>query len=519
MAFPFFQVAVIGGGINGAGIAREAAYRGYNCLLAEQGDFAGATSSQSSKLIHGGIRYLEQGRMGLVFEALHERKTLLAIAPHLVSPLRFHIPVYRGDSRAGWLIGLGCKLYDLLAGPHNLTPSKRIQPQEFGQFPELAQEGLQAIFAYSDAQVFDARLTLETALSASLAGAVVRNYYRLVQAQPKGDRFLLEFLDLRTQTTEWAEAQVVINAAGAWTPQLDRWFTAKKKRPGLRFSRGIHLVVRAKGPHQHGFLTLPEGGRVVFVLPWAGNYTLIGTTESLYEGTDFAHIPPSEEEILYLLEVYRRYFPAQEIKRSEVLHIHSGVRSLIDQGESDLGQMSREYHIEGERLRGGQGYWAVFGGKITTYRSLGEKVMDQVGRGFPASAQTAKSTKASPLPGALPLANGQEQTARAALQEAGLDPSLEALWRGRYGNRWVAVAGLLGENPRYKEQLLPQGLWWAELAYLMDFELAHLAEDVLLRRTLLGYETGPAEAEKLQAAMVDLGVRSGQSPPPTPGLH
>ena len=514
MSLPFFQVAVIGGGINGAGIAREAAYRGYNCLLAEQGDFAGATSSQSSKLIHGGIRYLEQGRIGLVFEALHERKTLLAIAPHLVSPLRFHIPVYRGDSRAGWLIGLGCKLYDLLAGPHNLTASQRIRPQDFGQFPELAHEGLQAIFAYSDAQVFDARLTLETTLSAAQAGAVVRNYYRLVGAQPKGDRFLLEFLDLRTQTPEWAEAQVVINAAGAWTPRLDRWFTAKRKRPGLRFSRGIHLVIRAKGPHQHGFLTLPEGGRVVFVLPWAGNYTLIGTTESRYEGTDFAKIPPSEEEILYLLEVYRRYFPAQEIRRSEVLHIHSGVRSLIDRGESDLGQMSREYHIEGERLPGGQGYWAVFGGKITTYRSLGEKVMDQVGRGFPASAQAAKSTKHTPLPGALPLLPGQEQEARAAILGAGLDPSLESLWKSRYGNRWVEVAQGLRGNPRYQEQVLPQGLWLAELAYLVGSELAHLPEDVLLRRTLLGYETGPLELEKLQRALEELGALSGKSPQP-----
>ncbi|MDT8446116.1 MAG: glycerol-3-phosphate dehydrogenase [bacterium] len=501
MADQAYQIAVIGGGINGAGIAREAAYRGYRTLLVEQGDFAQATSSQSSKLIHGGIRYLEQGRLGLVFEALHERAHLLRIAPHLVHPLRLHIPVYQGDARPPWMIGIGCWLYDLLAGSRNLEPSRRVPPSEWEQLGGLQREGLKAVFAYSDAQVFDARLTLETALSAAQAGADIFNYTSLEAAQNQGDGWLLELKDQRNGQSRQIQAQVVVNAAGAWAPQLDSWFTQKKKRPGLRFSRGIHLVFDGPATPQPAYLTLPEGGRVVFVLPWMGK-TLVGTTESDFTDPPTAKVPPSEEEINYLLKVYGHYFPQLKPQREQVRYIHSGLRSLIDRGERDLGKMSREAQFEGEQLPGGAAYWLVLGGKITTYRSLGRKLLDQLGRWNPSDRRAHLDTAVEPLPGAEPLDQTRLSKARADLAQAGLGPAQEARWVAAYGTRWVQVARYL----RYRdtnEDLTGQGFLRAELRYLVQQEMAWTLDDITQRRTLMAYDLKPEQIRILSRALTE----------------
>ena len=496
-----FQVVVIGGGINGAGLAREAAYRGFKTMLVEQGDFAQATSSQSSKLIHGGIRYLEQGRMGLVFEALLERKRLLDIAPHLVTPLRFHIPVYQGDQRPAWMIGLGCWLYDQLAGGRNLEASHRLTKAEISQLGELKKEGLKAVFAYSDAQVFDARLTLETALSASDAGAEVHNQMAFVAAKRDQDRFIVELKNFRNGTRLEVSTQVLINAAGAWAPVLDKQITAKPKRPGLKLVRGIHFLVKT-GAVNHGFLTLPKGGRIVFVLPWQG-YLLIGTTESLYEGEDRLHIPPSEEEKEYLLKVYNEYFPNQPLDPSQILHTYSGVRPLIDLGEADLGKMSREAHWESEFFAGGQGYWALFGGKITSYRAFAEQIISEVAKHFGPLGPSKGDTAQHPLPGA--LLPSDAESLRARLKG---DPALALKDQGvrRYASGWAWIARRYLDHPE-TQTLLARGFCLAELTYLVEREKVWELEDILLRRSLLAFEFTQDEKTLIGQKLNEIRVR------------
>jgi len=484
-----YQVLVVGGGINGAGVAREAVYQGFTTLLVEQGDFAQATSSQSSKLIHGGIRYLEQGRLKLVFESLSERKRLLKIAPHLVHSLRFHIPVYQGDPRPAWLVGLGCKLYDFLAGKQNLEPSARLSKAEMAEVTELNPSGLKAIFAYSDAQVFDARLTLETALSAHDAGAVVRNWTALVDTVEQGDRFLVTLEDRRTKNQYQVTTKVLVNAAGAWAPSLDKKITHQPKRPGLKLSRGIHFLV-PRGAITHGFLTLPKGGRIVFVLPWK-SYLLIGTTESAYQGEELLDIPASSAEKEYLLDVFHQFFPNQSLSQADVLHCYSGVRPLIDMGESDLGEMSREVRFEQELMPGGQGYWAVFGGKITSYRLLGERLVRQIRSKFTPQNLVLHHTASFPLPGAQP----PEDEATLAAQVPG---ELFELWSGRYAAGWGWIARRYLEAPQ--KPLF--GLFYpAELDYLVEREWAFELDDILLRRTLLAFELTAQEKEVLGAAL------------------
>jgi len=483
------QVLVVGGGINGAGIAREAAYQGFSTLLVEQGDFAQATSSQSSKLIHGGIRYLEQGRLKLVFESLHERKRLLKIAPHLVRPLRFHIPVYQGDSRPAWLVGLGCRLYDLLAGSKNLEPSRRLSKAEIDEMSELNPEGLKAVFAYSDAQVFDARLTLETAMSAFDAGAQVKNWTEFIGVEEQGDRFVVTLEDKRTGERYEVKTQVLVNAAGAWTPRLDQKISHKANRPGLKLSRGIHFLVPRKKV-THGFLTLPQGGRVVFVLPWE-SHLLIGTTESEYRGEDYLSIPASETEKEYLLGVFHQFFPNQPLETQDILHCYSGVRPLIDMGEAELGQMSREYRIENETMEGGMGYWAVFGGKITSYRLLGERLVGQIKERFVPEGKGGRQTASEPLPGAYEFPDDQGLKTK-------IPTSLLKQWQERYGAGWAWIGQryLVGPQTALFRKFYP-----AELDYLVEREWAYTLDDILLRRTLLSFDLSEPEKTILGQAL------------------
>jgi len=504
-----YQVLVIGGGINGTGVAREAAARGYKTLLVEKNDYAHATSTQSSKMIHGGIRYLENGHFALVRESLKERRILLKTAPHLVHPMRINIPVYKGDSRAAWKIQLGCKLYDIFAGKQNLAPSRKLNAKDLEQLSGLQKEQLNAVLRYSDGQVLDSRLTLETALSAASYGADVRNYVEFINVTTKDGKYHVTLLDKRTGKQSQVTTKFLINMAGPWVPQVDTLITNRPKRPQLKFVRGIHFVIPSIG-NDTGFLILPADGRVVFVLPWLKDYTLVGTTESVYEGKDFDKVPSSKEEREYLLEVFNHYFPEKAITQADVKYTYSGVRPLIDMGEDSLSKMSREYRMEKEMLAEDAGYLAVFGGKITTYRSLACKVLKEVSTHLAPENSNTVNTEEAPLFGGFELDSVKEQEYRAKLVKHCLPENILGRWKEYYGSQWTKIADYFIAENEFRQPIVFDYFLRAELQYMVDFEQAYELEDVILRRTKLIYEADEAQRGILQEELTAALHRSGQ---------
>ena len=501
-----YQIVVVGGGINGAGIAREASAQGYNTLLVEKNDFAHATSSQSSKLIHGGIRYLEQGDFALVRESLRERKILLETAPHLVKPLRLNIPIYQGDKRPPWMVWIGCKLYDIFAGRKNMEPSRILKSNEYFSFPNI-QDKLKGIVQYSDGQVLDSRLVLETALSAESYGATLKNYTELTGVEKKEDYYELTLHDQQTDTTSTIKTQYLINAAGPWVPGVDKLVVKQENRPTLKFVRGIHFVIPAITQGQ-GFLTLPSDGRVVFVLPWLDKYTLIGTTESDYEGNQFDKVPMSDEEIEYLLETFNGFFPKHNITMKDVLYTYSGVRTLISSGEGNLSKISREYLLESTIEPNRRGYIAVYGGKLTTYRSLATSVIEKIKPHlFPASNRTC-DTAITPLFGGFQVSPQERNRWVSRLEEVGVAKEIYERWESFYGSQWTWIADIAVKNKKNRSVVGPEFFLFAELLYLVEIEHAKEAEDILTRRTKIIYEITEDEKQKLTKALNEIKAKS-----------
>lgn len=498
MTVQSFQVTVIGGGINGVGIARESISKGFTTLLLEKNDFAHATSGNSSKLIHGGIRYLENAEFKLVQESLKERKILLNTAPHLVTPLRLNIPVYGTDKRPPWMVWSGCKMYDLFAGPDNMAPSRKLSDDETHRISVLNQDDLKGVVQYSDGQTRDARLTVETALSAQEYGADIRNYHELVKVESKENSYLLTILDKRSSEEYQISTKYLINAAGPWVPAIDKTITKKEKRPGLKYVRGIHFVVPKIQEDDTGFLILPSDGRVVFVLPWIQDFTLIGTTESNFEGDDFDVIPSSAEEEQYLLETFNQFFPNKKISMDNVVYKYSGVRSLVDHGEDNMSAISREYVVEEEDLGDDSGYLAVFGGKITTYRSLSTKMIQRVFKRLKPELNKHHNTEIEPLFGGYDINHPQQDQVKQALAEFNLDPSFVDRWQMYYGSRWIDIANIALKDADSRKSVGIDGYLKAELIYNVIHEKAHKLEDVILRRTKLIYHLNQSQKDEVE---------------------
>ncbi len=497
-----YQIAIIGGGINGTGIAREAASRGYSTLLVEKKDFGHATSGHSSKLVHGGIRYLEHYDFKLVREALKERRILLNTAPHLVHPLRFNIPVYKDDKRPAWMVQTGCKLYDLFAGRKNLTPSSRLSACSMEHLSMLRQDGLTAVLQYSDAQTDDSRLCLATALTAELYGAHVHNYMTAQEIRAQKTHYEIDLRDERTGKKHTVRCNYLVNAAGPWVPDIDAKLPRTSRHPALRYVRGIHFVVPKMFGHT-GFLVMPADGRIVFVLPWKKDFTLIGTTESDFTGNEFDTIPPSEEEIDYLLGVTNHYFPTGKLTRENVLHIYSGVRSLVSHGESNMTTMSREYTITEEHQSESSGCLGIFGGKLTTYRSLGEKVMNRIGYHLAPQDLRNHYTATDPLLGAGEIPQGVTRSWISRLHDRGVGQERIAAWKERYGSQWLEVARYVLAEKGFEQEIVP-GLSRGELAYMKEEEKAVFLEDIILRRTKLIYTASNADKDIIQAELEKL---------------
>jgi len=386
-----YDLLVIGGGIQGAAVARDAALRGLSVLLLERGDLASGTSSRSSKLIHGGIRYLETGQFRLVREALHERALLLALAPELVRPLPFLIPHYRREGRSRLAVSAGLSLYAVLAGRHPLAEHRSVSADEaLALEPSLRPEGLEGGSLYWDAQMEDALLCVAVALAADRAGAHVKSYTELVAlTAAAGVPWRARIRDVDTGEDWAAEARCVVNAAGPWAEEI-RALAGASRRAGLRRTRGTHIVVPGLTRERALLLTARRDGRVFFVLPW-GAHSLIGTTD-VDDAVPPERIAASEEDIRYLLEEAARAVP-ELAARGRPVRAFAGLRSLA-QGSAILPWAnSRELRIveEGTML-------TLIGGKYTTHRSLAERVVDRVV--LVTGAKAGRCTTAeSPLPG------------------------------------------------------------------------------------------------------------------------
>jgi len=365
------DVLVIGGGIVGAGVARDAAMRGLRVGLVEQHDFAFGTSSRSSRLLHGGLRYLAQGRVGLVREASVEKKVIQHIAPHLAEPLPFIFPTYRDDREwVLWQLKLGVKLYDLLCGRRNLGKSTWLSRAEVLQrVPGLAGAGLKGAVRYYDGFTNDARLTLDTLRSAANGGASVLNYCRFKGASRQGN-WMCELEDCLAQSTFQVRARAVVNATGPWAEGLPH------SQVKLRLTKGVHLVVDRARVLVTETVVMTEGKRILFAIPW-GERTILGTTDTDYRGP-LDDVRADAFDIGYLLRIANQFFPAAKLVEADVISVWAGLRPLIADPRGKPSDISRAHEIHNPE----PGWWDVAGGKLTTYRLMGEQTVDQIVNGL-----------------------------------------------------------------------------------------------------------------------------------------
>jgi len=486
-----YDLAIIGGGINGTGIARDAAGRGLRVLLVEQGDLASGTSSASSKLIHGGLRYLEHGAFRLVREALAEREVLLKLVPHLVRPMRFVLPAYPGP-RSALLLRLGLFLYDHLGGK-KILPSARTLDLTHHMMGYPLNRRYRFGFEYSDCSVDDSRLVMLNAVDAAERGAVIRTRTRCVRAERSDEwRLILTDHGRRDVTT----ARVLVNAAGPWAGVVAENVLRMAEPRKLRLVKGSHIVVPRIYPHDRGYVLQSSDGRVVFVLPFERDFTLIGTTDENFAG-DPAVVAPSGEEITYLCNSVNNYF-RHDVGATDVKWAFAGVRSLYDDGSKKPEDVTRDYHLTlDERFREAP-VLTVYGGKITTYRRLAEAVLQMLQHFFhPRPAWTGRT----PLPGgdfawsALDAQVAQAQQTWPFLQEDHARRLVQA-----YGTR---IDRVLGEANNMTDlgACFGADLTEAEVRYLMRHEWAENADDVLWRRSKLGLVLTPEQTAELARFM------------------
>lgn len=483
-----FDVAVIGGGINGTGIARDAAGRGASVLLLEARDLASGTSSNSSKLIHGGLRYLEHFEFGLVREALGEREKLWAIAPHIIWPMRFVLPWVQG-LRPRWLLRLGLFLYDHLGKRRLLPATETIRLDRHPAGTPLKPEFVHG-FVYSDGWVDDARLVVLNARDAADKGAEVRTRCPVEKLEREGELWRIETARGRFR------ARSVINVAGPSVLSiLDK--SGERHTQSIRLVRGSHIVVPALFDHPYPyFFQLPDG-RIFFAIPYEHDFTLIGTTDR--DHTPGEPIVASAEEIAYLCEGASRFFQ-KPVRPEDVVWAYSGVRPLVDDGSGKPEAATRGYRFELSDEAEGAPILSVFGGKITTFRTLSEEAVDRMATRVP-SLVGASWTAAKPLPG------GNFGVAEVDLRIAHLQsryPFLERTWAERLIRSYGTLAPeVLGDTQGWQDcgQHFGHGLTANEVRYLITREWAVEAEDVLWRRTKLGLRLSAEQQENLRRFM------------------
>lgn len=482
------DLLVVGGGVNGSGIARDAAGRGLSVLLCEQDDLAAHTSSQSTKLIHGGLRYLEEFHFALVRKALKEREVLLATAPHIMRPQHFVMP-HAPHLRPAWLIRAGLFIYDHLAPRAHLAASATIDLRR-----HIAGEPLQAPysrgFVYSDGRVDDARLVVLNALDAQQRGATILTRTRCEGLTPHARGWSATLRDAGGRRV--IEARAIVNATGPWVSSFLAGALPARASHQLRLVKGSHVVVPRLFAHRYAYIFQNEDRRIVFAIPYEHDFTLIGTTDVDYRGDPAAvHIEMSE--ISYLCTLSNRYFRHQ-ISPRDVVWSYSGVRPLLDDESSDPARVSRDYALELERQPAP--LLSVFGGKITTYRRLAEDAVDRLAPllGNNAPAWTARAH----LPGG-DLPEGSFAVFLRTLERRypWLPPKVRHRYAHAYGTRIGRVLAGAGSLAQLGQELLPQ-LYECEAAYLRREEFARSAADILWRRSKLGLHLLDADLAPLE---------------------
>jgi glycerol-3-phosphate dehydrogenase len=490
-----YDLLVIGGGINGVGIARDAAGRGLKVLLCEKNDLASSTSSASSKLIHGGLRYLESYEFKLVRHALAERETLLNIAPHIIWSLRFVLPVEKG-MRPAWMLRIGLFLYDHLAKRAVLPGTKTLKLRHCLQGKPLRPELVKG-FEYSDCWADDARLVVINAVDAAERGATISTRTECMSLVRYPDKWTATLKNADGVPYE-AEARVVVNAAGPWVDDLLGKMGRRSNRGNLRLVKGSHIVTRKLYEGDHAYIFQSGDGRVIFAIPYEDDYTLIGTTERDWSH-DQGEVKISEEETRYLCDTINLYF-ATAISPDDVVWAYAGVRPLFDDQNESASVVTRDYVFD---LDAGDGDHApalsIFGGKLTTYRKLAEQAVDQVKQFLPHA--------------------GAQWTATKALPGGDFDPADVAGLRARHAARWpwltnvqinrmteaygTRLAEVIGDaaSPEDLGHPFGAGLYEREVRYLMNTEFAGAADDILWRRSKLGLRVTTAQQSALKEWM------------------
>jgi glycerol-3-phosphate dehydrogenase len=481
---------IIGGGINGAGIARDAAGRGLSVALVERDDLAGGTSWASSKLVHGGLRYLEHYEFRLVHEALAEREVLLRIAPHLVRPLRFVMP-YQPALRPAWMIRLGLFLYDRLGGRSSLPGSESV---------DLASQwgaGLKSIFrrgfAYSDCRVDDSRLVVLNACDAARRGALILTRTACIEARRDGAQWRIATEDRRSGARRVFRARALVNAAGPWVGEVAEGVAGVQPRDRVRLVKGSHVVVPRLYQGEQAYLLQSADGRIVFIIPFEERFSLIGTTEVAVDAM------PGKLAILPTETLYLRRVVASFLERSyedaDVVWSYAGVRALYDDGSKDLSAVTRDYVLELDGGKATPPLLSVFGGKITTYRRLAEQALDRLSRRFPG---TRAWTHMEPLPGGDFRGRSFTEVFDDCVRR---HPGLPAPWLARLLRRHGTLAETIIGDATSESGLGEKfggGLYQRELDHLVEHEWAREDDDVLWRRTKCGLHMSAAQRSRVQ---------------------
>ena len=491
-----YDIFIIGGGINGCGIARDATGRGYSVYLCEEDDLASGTSSQSTKLIHGGLRYLEYYEFRLVREALTEREVLWKLAPHIIHPLRFILPHHK-DLRPAWLLRLGLFLYDHIGGRKRLPPTSTLDLSR-GEAGEPLSQNYKKGFEYSDCAVDDARLVLLNALDAAERGASINTRTKCIDMQRHGDCWSLTVEDQLTKKQGKISARILINASGPWADKVLATLNPAKKDKNIRLVQGSHIIVPRIYEHEKCYIFQNKDNRIIFAIPYHDKFTLIGTTDHEYDG-DPRQTKITQKEIDYLCDSANGYFN-HKISPDDIVGTFAGVRSLYNDGASKAQEATRDYVLRVDSPNAKVAPMInIFGGKITTYRCLAETMMEKI-EGIlekDSSLNKGKWTKKAPLPGGNFAIDDFDKVCNQLHQDYSFLSKEEAIrYIKLYGTR---ARDFLDNAKSYKDlgESFGHGLYQREVEYQIQTEWAVTADDILWRRTKLGLLFNPEEVEKL----------------------
>ncbi|MEP3655379.1 MAG: glycerol-3-phosphate dehydrogenase [Litorimonas sp.] len=473
-----YDLLIIGGGINGTAIARDAAGRGLKVLLCERDDLASHTSSSSTKLIHGGLRYLEYYEFNLVRKALIEREVLLRAAPHIIWPMRFVLPYDKG-LRPAWMLRAGLFLYDSLGGREKLPGTKTVNLHK-PPFKGILEDRLKKGFEYSDCWVEDARLVVLNALDAENRGADIRTRTEVLAIETSGDGYSAEIR--HGGETETVTARAVVNSAGPWVDEVLKKIQRTKNDNSVRLVKGSHIVTKKLFEGEFAFIFQNADNRIIFAIPYERDYTLIGTTDQPYDPSE-GPVKISQEEIDYLCDAASEYLE-KDITPDDVTWTYSGVRPLYDDNAKDAAAVTRDYKLDLEEFVEGAPFMSVYGGKITTSRKLAETAVSKL---LPVlGSKAAVWTESAILPGGdIPNADFEAFFETMRKRYRALDVDLLHRLCRTYGTR---ITLLLGDGTTTPDlgQHFGQGLYEMEARYLINHEFATQADDIMWRRTKLG---------------------------------